>query len=303
MKISRGVIAGGVVALVIIGGGAYGWREWTHSPTYSLKAVAAAVEHRDRYEFERYVDVDMILQSFLADAADGNPLASAIGGAVMTSLKPQIIKAIEDGSIPTESQFGQGIQKTLGSQLPPIDRQGRNAYFSIPVTTKGGAPFALKIHMTQVPDGYWRIDRLANVKELRSLEDQEEKLRKAAIAKANEEKIGKLHVTAKLHTSITEGWDKKNRFQIRFENKGDTPIASFSGRIRMPAQEYKHDINGKAQIAPGATTNLVWEFDENRFIPDTVRAFAAGETDQVDVDIESLTYADGTTVKRGSDEP
>ncbi len=39
---------------------------------------------------------------------------------------------------------------------------------------EGGAPFALKIHMTQVPDGYWRIDRIANMKELRALEEQEE---------------------------------------------------------------------------------------------------------------------------------
>lgn len=296
-------MAAAAVALVIVGGGVYAWREWCHSPTYSLKAVAAAVEHRDRYDFEKYVDIDTVLQSVIADAAEGNALASAMGGAVMTQLKPQVIKAIEDGAVPTDSQFGQGIQKTLGGQLPPIDRQGRNAYFSIPVTTKRGAPFALKIHMTQVPDGYWRIDRLANVKELRSVEDQEEKVRKAAIAKANEEKISKLHVAAKLHTSIAEGWTKKNRFQIRFENKGDTAIAGFAGRIRMPEQEYTQGIKGRTQIAPGATENLVWEFDENRFMADTVRAYAAGETDQFDVDVESLTYADGTTVKHGSDEP
>ena len=217
----RAVVIGTVAGIVFGAGSAYGWREWTHSPTYSLKQVASAVEHRDRYELEKYVDIDSVLQSALADATDGNPLASALGGAVLTQLKPQIIKAIEDGSVPTDSRFGKGVQKTLGGQLPQIDRQGRNAYFAIDLTTKGGAPFALRIHMTQVPDGYWRIDRIANMKELRALEEQEEAARKAAIAKANEERLSKLVVAAKLHTSVREGWARKNRFQVRFENTSD----------------------------------------------------------------------------------
>lgn len=293
----------GTVAVVVVGAGsAYGWREWTHSPTYSLKQVASAVEHRDRYELEKYVDIDSVLRSAVADATDGNPLASALGGAVLTQLKPQIIKAIEDGSVPADSQFGKGIQKTLGGQLPQIERQGRNAYFAIDVTTKGGAPFALKIHMTQVPDGYWRIDRIANMKELRALEEQEEAARKAAIARANEEKLSKLVVAAKLHTSVRDGWERKNRFQVRFENKGERTITGLTGHIRVASAGFDHGIRGELEIAPGATDNGVWEFAVNQFIADTERVYALGETDQFDVDIDSLAFSDGTKVARG-DEP
>ncbi len=298
----RSLIIGGVAVLVSGSGAAYGWHEWTHSPTYSLKQVASAVEHRDRYELEKYVDIDSVLQSFVADAADGNPLASALGGAVLTQLKPQIIKAIEDGSVPADSQFGKGIQRSLGGRLPQIDRQGRNAYFAIDLTTNGGAPFALKIHMTQVPDGYWRIDRIANMKELRAVEEQEEAARKAAIAKANEEKLSKLVVAAKLHTSVRDGWERKNRFQVRFENTSDRTITGLTGRIRVPSTGFDHGIKGQLELAPGASENGVWEFDVNRFIEETERVYALGETDRFDVEVTSLAFSDGTKVARG-DEP
>ena len=299
----RALLIGTAAVIVVGGGSAYGWREWTHSPTYSLKQVASAVEHRDRYEFEKYVDVDSVLQSFVADAADGNPLATALGGAVLTQLKPQIIKAIEDGSVPPDSQFGKGIQTTLDGRLPQIDRQGRNAYFTVDLSTKGGAPFALKIHMTQVPDGYWRIDRIANMKELRAVEEQEEAARKAAIAKANEEQLSKLVVAAKLHTSIREGWSRKNRFQVRLENSGDRTVTGLTGHIRVPSAGFDHAIKGRLDLGPGASDNVVWEFDVNQFIEETERVYALGETDRFDVDIESLAFSDGTKVARGDDSP
>jgi hypothetical protein len=156
--------------------------------------------------------------------------------------------------------------------------------------------------MTQVPDGYWRIDRIANMKELHALEEQEEAASKAAIAKANEEKLSKLVVTAKLHTSVRDGWERKNRFQVRFENKSERTITGLTGRIRVPSAGFDHGIKGRIELAPGASENSVWELDVNRFIEDTERVYALGETDNFDVDIDSLAYADGTKVARG-DEP
>ncbi|MBX3188983.1 MAG: hypothetical protein KF819_18325 [Labilithrix sp.] len=304
MKVSGILVGGGVGLLVAAGGGGYGWHAWTCSPTYSLKQLAAAVERRDRYDFEKYVDVDAVLRSFISDAADGNAMATAIGGAAIPQLKGEVIKAIEDGAIPESSRVGQGVQKSLRGGLPKIDRQGRNAYFTVPITTKGGAPFSLQIHMTQVPDGYWRVDRLANVKELHAAEEAEEKARKAAIAKANDEQLAKLVVVAKLHTSVQENWySRKNRFQIRFENRSDKEIARMTGHIRLPAHEFNHGIRGDIGLAPGQQTNGVWSFDVNRFMEDTERVYRLGETDEFDLDVDSLTFADGTTVRRGSEEP
>ncbi len=41
----------------------------------------------------------------------------------------------------------------------------------------------------------------------------------------------------------------------------------------------------------------------NQFIADTVRVYAMGETDRFEVDVESLTYTDGTKVRRDSLRP
>lgn len=305
MKLSMPILGGGLgVVVVALGGGAFGWHAWTHSPTYSLKQVASAIEHRDRYQFEKHVDIDSVLQSFVSDSTDGNAFATTLGAAVVPQAKAQIIKAIEDGQVPESSPLGRNVEKALRGDLPPIERQGRNAYFTIPITTKGGAPFSLRIHMTQVPDGYWRIDRVANVKELHELEEAEEQARKAAIAKANEERLAKLAVVARLHTSVKQGWyTRKNRFQVRFENRSDETIARFTGRIRLPAYEFDRGIRGDLDLAPGAQDNAVWEMDVNQFIAETERVYRLGETDQFEVDVDSITYADGTTVRRGNEEP
>jgi hypothetical protein len=165
----------------------------------------------------------------------------------------------------------------------------------------GGAPFTLKIHMTEVPDGHWRIDRVANMKELRAVEAEEERARKAAIAKANDEKLAQLRVIAKLHTSHVDGWTKKNRFQLRLENASDKAIASFTGHIRVPSAEFDHPIRGAIDLGAGKTDVGVWEFDANQFLADTMRVYAMGESDRFEVDIDTLTYADGTKVQRGSE--
>lgn len=301
------LLAGGAGIVFVLGGGggAFAWRAHTRSPAYSLKQVSAAVDHRDRYEFEKYVDVDGLLQAFLSDAADGNPLAGAVGTAAIGSLKPQIIKAVEEGTIPTESQIGKGIAKLRAAPAPPaIVQDGRNAYFNIDIATQGGAPFALKMHMTQVGDGHWRVDRVTNWKELRAAEAEEEKARKAAIAKANDEKLAKLHVVARLHTSVHGSWEweKKNRFQVRFENKSEKTITGMTGHIRFPAQGFDKGISADLKIAPGAAETAVWENDVNRFMTETVRVYALGETDAFIVDVDSLTMSDGTKVRRGDED-
>lgn len=300
MSRARWILAGGaVVGLVSTVG--LGWHLWTHSPTYALRAIARAVEHHDRYEFEKYVDIDGVLQSLVADLAEENALASALGGAMTPQLKAKIIKAVEDGAVPPDSRVGQEVQKALGSELPKIERQGKNAYFGIRTTTDGGAPFTLKIHMTEVPTGDWRVDRVTNIKDLRAMEAAEERARKAAIAKANDEKLAQLRVIAKLHTSLEQRWEKKNRFQVRFENGSDKTIATFTGRIRVPSAEFDHGIRGSVDLPPGKTENATWEFDVNQFINDTVRVYAMGESDRFEVDIDTISYADGTKVQRGSD--
>ena len=70
-----------------------------------------------------------------------------------------------------------------------------------------------------------------------------------------------LVVAAKMHTSVRDGWERKNRFQVRFENTSDRTITGLTGRIRVPSAGFAHGIRGQLEIAPGASENGVWELD------------------------------------------
>jgi hypothetical protein len=266
-----------------------------------MQQVASAIEQRDRYEFEKYVDIDSVLQSLVVDASGGNALAAAVGGALVTQLRPQVLKAIEDGKVPTDNQFTSGLNELVSGRGPEVEKQGRNAYFSMHTKTRGGNPFTLKVHLTQVPDGYWRIDRIANVAELRAEEGREEQERKAALARANEEVLKTLVVAAKLHTSVRSGyggWNRKNRFQLRFEHQGKQQVKEVVARITFAKNGFDKRIKGEIDIPPGGAEVGTWEIDVNQFMADTEAVYALGETENFEVVVQSVVYEDGTRVSR-----
>jgi hypothetical protein len=302
MKPVRLIIAGSILLLLVIAG-AGGWYAWSHSPKYSLKAVARAVEHHDRYEFEKHVDVDTAIQSMIADSTGGNALAASLGAGMAAQMKAQVFKAVEDGNLSSDSYLGKVVHTVVEGGNLAIDQQGRNAYFPIPITTKGGAPFSLKVHMTQVPDGYWKIDRIANMAELHAIEETEAKVAKVAAAKAIADKLAKVKVIAKLHTSVVDDGEKKNRFQIRFQNDTGQPLTAISGKLRVPKAQFDHGITATLNLAPAGAENAVWQFDVNQFIPDTVRLFALGETDEFEVHVDAATFGDGSKIERAAEDP
>lgn len=290
-----------VIGVVMISGGlAIGWMKWTHSPTYTIREIAVAVQQRDRYKFDRYVDVDGLIQSILADYSDGAPLAMAMAGALTASLKQQVAKVIEDGTVNPDSQFGQGLSNLMTKPAAlQFEQQGPNAYFLVPIKTKGGAPFDVRFHMTQVPDGCWRVDRITNVKELISTEASEEAARKAALEKRIDEQLAKISVMAKLHTSVAHGWSRINRFQVKLQNKLDKTVSRFTGKIACHAAGFDAAIKGTMLMAAGETSNATWEFHVNQFEAETENMYALGETDGFDVEIDSVEFEDGSHIKRG----
>lgn len=300
----RSILGIGGIGLVVLAGCGLAWHEWTHTPEYALRQIAKAVRERDRYLFDKYVDIDNLVQSAMLEATEDAPLAplaTALGGAVGGSLKQRLSIAIEEGLVP-DAPPPKAIHQALATGRPPaVERIGRNAYFTVPTTTRGGAPFSLRIHLTRVPEGHWRVDRVANLKELRDVEEQEEKERKAKAAKATEEELAKFAVVAKLHTSIHGDWRRVNRFQVRFENRSEKTVTGMTGRIRFPAKKFDREIRADFEVAPGASWNGLWESDVKQFLPETERVFALGETEDFVVSVDSLSYSDGTVVRRAED--
>lgn len=295
----RTAIAVGVLLAVVLGGTALAWFEWTRSPTYSLRQIVTALEEHDRYSFEKYVNLDSLLQSAISDMGEGNALALAVGSNLSGTLKQEIRKAIEDGSFNFESRAGEVVKGITSKEANiQIQRQGSNAYFTFPSKTSGGAPFTLRIHLTHVPDGYWRIDRIANLKDLRTAEGAEEQARKVAEDNATNEAIDKVQVVAKLHSSIGGEWDRKNRFQVRLRNDGDKSVSSVELGIKAPATGYNRATKADVQLAAKEVKNVVLDDRVNQFIPETMKLYALGETEGVQIDVVALTYSDGTTIKR-----
>jgi hypothetical protein len=90
------------IGLLAIGAGAAFYFYWT-SPTYSLRQVRHAVDHRDVAAFEKYVDIHGICDSgvdrFLSEAS--KPAAgaarwkNALGAGILMVMKPAMVDAMQ----------------------------------------------------------------------------------------------------------------------------------------------------------------------------------------------------------------
>jgi hypothetical protein len=90
---------------------------------------------------------------------------------------------------------------------------------------------------------------------------------------------------------------------VRLQNNAPQPISGLSGRITCAAAGFDEGISGvDINLTPGQAGNIVWEFRVNQFMAPTEKMFAMQDTDRFEVRIDSLTFADGSSVKRGEDE-
>jgi hypothetical protein len=71
-----------------------------------------------------------------------------------------------------------------------------------------------------------------------------------------------------------------------------------TGRLKSPAAGFDEGIRGDIQIAPNESGNGTWDFDVNQFIRQPERMYALRDSDRFEVEIDSISYADGTQVKR-----
>lgn len=275
---------------------------WRHSPTYALRAIATAVRERDRAEFERHVEVDSLIQSFILEFTGDSPLAATAVAAAAVSFRGQMTAILEDGNLNTDSRIGMAVDALRrGETETKLEHVGVNAYFSLPTRTSEGSPFSIRLHMAQMTDGQWRVDRAVNVKEMKTLEDAEEAARLAKEAAELEEKLSKLRVVARLHTSVGGGWHRVNRFQFRFANDSTKPMRSVNGRIRCTQAGFDEAVElNLSSLPPGKSTIGLWNFDVNQFIRPTEAVYAMGESEAVDFLVEAIFFADGTQLARAS---
>lgn len=162
--------AAALLLLVLVGGGGGYWY-WTGTPQYALRQASAAFEGRDLPTFEKYVDVDALVESgidALAAEASREGGGGALGAAVALMFRNKLQAELESGvrrSVEQGASFeGRDPRKTR-FLIGDVRRDGSLAFGRVTVETRRGAVSErLELDLKLRPkDGHWQIVEVANL--------------------------------------------------------------------------------------------------------------------------------------------
>lgn len=174
---SKKLVIGVIIILLIFLAGISGWLYITRSPEYSLVLAARAVKNHDYQGFKQYVDVDQIVndlvnaavgevQKQVSEDTEGDPwaqlgagLGSALIGAYTPQLKEQftdqVRKGVEEGNFGREGTDANKIGFFDFWTKTEVEREGK----VVKVTTTNfklddDKPFSFKMRQL---GGYWQV--------------------------------------------------------------------------------------------------------------------------------------------------
>lgn len=192
------------MVLVLVAAG-MGWYWWVGSVYYSLAQIRHAVTARDRYRFEKYVDVPGVSRRLVDDMASlaverttETPVANnwesvgqGLGIAFLEMWKPRltetiqqsVIRAVESGAL-ERGDFEVAAQESGTSTTEPtiltaipnlkprnnskvsVTVQGSTALVLLLVQDATAKPQYINFRLARTPDRYWRVTEIANARDL-----------------------------------------------------------------------------------------------------------------------------------------
>lgn len=178
----------------------FGYRYWTRTPQYSLLQIQKAVSARDIAQFEKYVDVDSTVHSFVDDLVEVslaahdalnpgsklNPL-DALGKqfarGIVSTVKPALAlaakqslryyirngKAEDENPSPATDSPSFDFSKAMREHRVKFDgieyvkTQNNVAHAGLRIKSQqpDAAPFVIELEM-QWMNGYWQVKRWSN---------------------------------------------------------------------------------------------------------------------------------------------
>jgi hypothetical protein len=158
---------------------------WVGTPSYTLYRIKRAVDAQDLATFRRYVDLDSVLDHALQevggeffgqkkpesskDRSAQHPPGKGLLKGLLRRFAPEVKELVQDGARQVvERMVTQPRNKpaitypALAAAMWQVRREGKQA--SLVVKTKKGA--MIEVRMRQVPEGYWRVVEVTNVKAL-----------------------------------------------------------------------------------------------------------------------------------------
>jgi hypothetical protein len=162
---------------------------WVETPSYTLYRIKRAVDTQDLETFRYYVDLDSVLDHALrevggkffnrekAENPEGQspqqPSHKGLLKGLLSRLAPEVKGLVQDGARwAVERMITQPRKKSLipypalVAAMWQVRKEGGQAFrrVSLPIKTKQGAIVEVRMH--EVPDSYWRVVEVTNVKAL-----------------------------------------------------------------------------------------------------------------------------------------
>ena len=179
-----------LLIILLICGGIFGYNYWKNSPEYSLLQIQKAVETNDKDLFEKYIDVDSIIEEIVDDVSkillekmnleeDENSFfdPKVVAQGMIEIIKPTIDSSIEEGfesfweENPDSEYYSnedyERVKKALSStKMSYLNKNGRVAFLGMEMLdpeTNENTLFEFKLNKVE---NYWKISEISNLEKL-----------------------------------------------------------------------------------------------------------------------------------------
>lgn len=185
-----------VLVLLAMGSGYWYFQVYTKTPDYALQKIERALEEHDQKTFERYVDMDALLDKSYDDLMEGlmdaeQPLSTEakftvgnftqmLKAPLITSFKQAVEQYVNTGSWTQESEeSSQGFEAAQVLEKSGIcessfrkvdsmakDKEAGTAIAKVRIfQQEANEEFVLDVQFTEQPDGTWRVTEINNFHE------------------------------------------------------------------------------------------------------------------------------------------
>lgn len=342
MKKKLLVVASILLTVIIAVGGIIYWN-YTGTPEYSLSQVEKAIEQRDLTSFQKYVDIEGVVNSLVDQVIEftsaqyeneakdeweqmgvelGKKLVKILKPTLVEILKQQILMYIQTGKINNDESKGNistlklwdkiNREKSALRGISYVKKEGKNAYVGLELfQEKYDTSLTLSLKMIN-KGGYWQIVEIVDLLEFLKKLDELETQRIAKLNKPIIEAMKQTLILEKIqkYTSTEDFWglNKQVIFKLRFRNAGQKEIDEY--QIILTCKT----LNGQTikvlsatindNIAPGQTADCVLSMDVNMFIESDNVLYETPQSDlKIDVDTGYIKFADGSELKLYKKEP
>jgi|GEM_PF-1251914 len=243
------IILGVVVALIILGSSYYYFKG---TPRYSLYQTKKAIQDHDSITFNKYVDVDRIVDNLTDEGSKSietemNSSADSLGelgkGMVKAflpmlkgGLKNSINKSIEEISDGKQNAFAE-------AKIKEIKQEGKSANITL-LNTKNEE---IRLSMVQTPERYWKVVNV-NFDDFKKVNPEatdtkkiadDEKKKKAEEENQKYEKLRNIISIEIMDKSFVPSsymkgtYDDYITLKFNFTNKSDKNIKGFQGNVKF----------------------------------------------------------------------